>query len=100
MGPTSYQNTYVILLRARLRLTGVKWSTYLAPYGAGRGMHFTNDFHDWLGGYPYESMRPQDLIRLVCNRGFGECETDTQSSHTPLGFFGSGCQEYVFVKES
>jgi SAM-dependent methyltransferase len=38
---------------------------YIAEYGQTRGMDFYHDIHDWLGGYPYESVLPKQVDELV-----------------------------------
>ena len=35
-------------------------------------MNFWNDVHDWLGGYPYESIEPDDAKALMERLGFIE----------------------------
>src|SRR5262245_16464758 len=50
------RKAYVALLRLRFRLTGRDFRAYVADYKSQRGMDFAHDVHDWLGGYPYESI--------------------------------------------
>jgi cyclopropane fatty-acyl-phospholipid synthase-like methyltransferase len=59
-----------------------------------RGMNFSHDIHDWLGGYPYETATAEDLHDRVCALGFSE----ERSFRIPMsvGLFGSGCHEFVF----
>jgi 2-polyprenyl-6-hydroxyphenyl methylase/3-demethylubiquinone-9 3-methyltransferase len=35
-----------------------------------RGMSFHRDIHDWLGGYPYESASPEEMVGFLSRRGF------------------------------
>jgi len=35
-----------------------------------RGMSLTHDWRDWLGGYPYEPAKPQEIISFFKNLGF------------------------------
>lgn len=66
---------------------------YVANYRKNRGMSWSHDVHDWLGGYPYESVRPDEIhsrfhilgLRLV--REF--------VLPPGRGLLGSGCDEYV-----
>ena len=83
---------------------GIKFSTigrgnfirYVKNYKVGRGMNFYTDVHDWLGGYPYESISPEKLRLTMKSLGFQESRSFT---HAPgLGLFGSGCDEFVFSK--
>lgn len=59
-----------------------------------RGMNFTHDIHDWMGGYPYETATADKLHDRVCAVGF----TEERSFRMPpsSGIFGSSCHEFVF----
>jgi 2-polyprenyl-6-hydroxyphenyl methylase/3-demethylubiquinone-9 3-methyltransferase len=75
---------------------------YLANYSSARGMDFQHDVHDWLGGYPYESLLPDDIERLMAKLGFTLeesflCVPRRNRSH---GLLGSACDEYVFRKRA
>jgi 2-polyprenyl-6-hydroxyphenyl methylase/3-demethylubiquinone-9 3-methyltransferase len=70
--------------------------TYVKNYKSSRGMNFFIDAHDWLGGYPYESISPQELRSKMKILRFQESRSFTQPSG--LGLFGSGCDEFVFKK--
>ncbi|MEE4201426.1 class I SAM-dependent methyltransferase [Erythrobacter sp.] len=59
-----------------------------------RGMDYWHDVHDWLGGYPYESMSPRGLERIIAPEGF-MLEREF-SRRKALGLFGSGCDEFVY----
>ena len=72
-------------------------STYIEDYGRRRGMNFWNDVHDWLGGYPYESIAPDDAKALMERLGFIEERSFLGSPGRHLGILGSGCDEYSFV---
>lgn len=39
-------------------------------YKKQRGMSITRDWHDWLGGYPFEVARPQDIVSFANATGF------------------------------
>lgn len=59
-----------------------------------RGMTFTHDLHDWLGGYPYESATSSEVSEFVTRKGFTVERTfPKRPTH---GLLGSGCSEYVF----
>jgi 2-polyprenyl-3-methyl-5-hydroxy-6-metoxy-1,4-benzoquinol methylase len=85
---------YVALLRARFVLTGRDFRSYVAGYRSGRGMDFMHDVHDWMGGYPYESILSADVDALMRSLGFAR----VHGMDTPLtaGIFGSGCDEYLY----
>lgn len=59
-------------------------------YGRGRrGMSMYHDVVDWIGGWPFEVARPEEIFRFVRDRGFGLVELKTcDGKH--------GCNEYVF----
>jgi 2-polyprenyl-6-hydroxyphenyl methylase/3-demethylubiquinone-9 3-methyltransferase len=59
-----------------------------------RGMSFHHDIHDWLGGYPYESASPDDILAFFTQHGFS-LERSFQRPAAAMGFFGSHCDEYV-----
>ena len=61
---------YVALLRLRFRLTGRDFRAYVADYKSMRGMDFAHDVHDWLGGYPYESISAPEVEALMRRLGF------------------------------
>ena len=85
---------YVMLLRVRLRGKGRSLKDYVANYKSDRGMEFHHDVHDWMGGYPYESIAAEDVEGLMRGLGFVHVRSFTQP--LSLGFFGSGCDEYVY----
>ena len=62
----------------------------------GRGMSWYYDAIDWLGGYPYESATPGEIVAYVEAAGFQTLTT----FNTKLvgGLFGSSCAEYVFQR--
>jgi cyclopropane fatty-acyl-phospholipid synthase-like methyltransferase len=87
---------YVGLLRARLALTGQSYKTHVEAYRA-RGMDFGHDVHDWLGGYPYQTIGAAEVEALMTRLGLQRVrEFAVSRSATPLGVFGSGCDEYVY----
>jgi 2-polyprenyl-6-hydroxyphenyl methylase/3-demethylubiquinone-9 3-methyltransferase len=49
--------------------------------------------HDWLGGYPYESITPRELKDFVGTRGF---VLEHQSVKSEGIHITPGCDEYVF----
>ena len=85
---------YVALLRLRFALTGSDFRSFVENYKGLRGMSFMHNVHDWMGGYPYESISGPEVEALM--RRFEL--TPIYSAPTPvtIGFFGSGCDEYVY----
>jgi 2-polyprenyl-6-hydroxyphenyl methylase/3-demethylubiquinone-9 3-methyltransferase len=59
-------------------------------------MDFYNDVHDWLGGYPYESIAPRACRDLLARNGFTTEREFLRSVRFPEDALGSGCDEYAF----
>lgn len=59
--------------------------------GIGRGMSLWYDMIDWLGGYPFEVARPEQVFRFMASRGFELRELTT------AGATGA-CNEFVFER--
>jgi 2-polyprenyl-3-methyl-5-hydroxy-6-metoxy-1,4-benzoquinol methylase len=72
---------------ARLRPLGYlrRWTNYKRS----RGMSRWHDLVDWVGGYPFEVARPDDVFRFYRDRGFQLVDLVTRTS---------GCNEYVFAR--
>src|SRR5581483_10216342 len=64
------RTAYIGWLRAALALRGETFSTYVDEYRLRRGMDFYRDVHDWLGGWPYESARPEEVHSFLGELGF------------------------------
>jgi len=58
-----------------------------------RGMDADKDLHDWLGGYPYESVTPRQLKSWVTDAGF---TLQTQVIKSEGVHLTPGCDEFVF----
>ena len=54
-----------------------------------RGMSPWHDLIDWVGGYPYEFAKPEEVFRFCRDRGFVLAELETKGRSI-------GCNEYVF----
>jgi 2-polyprenyl-3-methyl-5-hydroxy-6-metoxy-1,4-benzoquinol methylase len=57
-----------------------------------RGMSRWHDLLDWLGGYPFEVAKPEEIFRFYRDRGFQLRELITCRG-------GLGCNQYVFAKQ-
>lgn len=57
-----------------------------------RGMSVWHDAVDWIGGYPYEVAKPEEVFDFFRQRGFEMVRLTTCTG-------GLGCNEYVFVKK-
>ena len=50
-----------------------------------------HDLIDWVGGYPFEVAKPEDVFHFFKAKGFSLCFLKTCGG-------GLGCNEYVFQK--
>lgn len=62
-------------------------------YGRERGMSPWHDMVDWVGGYPFEVARPEEVFDFLRQRGFS-----LEKLKTCAG--GIGCNEFLFRKTS
>ena len=60
-------------------------------YDKNRGMSRWRDIVDWVGGYPYEVAKPEEIFDFYRARGF-------ELTKIKCGGVGLGCNEFVFVK--
>jgi 2-polyprenyl-3-methyl-5-hydroxy-6-metoxy-1,4-benzoquinol methylase len=65
--------------------------TRYREYKRDRGMSALYDIYDWLGGYPFEVARPEQIFDFYRDRGFELTRLTTRGS-------GWGCNEFVFRK--
>ncbi|XFA74201.1 class I SAM-dependent methyltransferase [Thermosynechococcaceae cyanobacterium Okahandja] len=89
---------YQLGFRLALAANGRSYSEYVANYRT-RGMHFEHDVHDWLGGWPYETISPGEVEAQMRAIGFVPEQifaTRGRFGGRHLGLFGSGCDEYVY----
>jgi 2-polyprenyl-6-hydroxyphenyl methylase/3-demethylubiquinone-9 3-methyltransferase len=89
------------LKRMMFAAAGRDFETYVAGYKARRGMLFEQDMHDWLGGWPYESISPAGVQQAMSRLGLVQ-EREFSEGGYFLGVrwteFGSGCDEYVYAR--
>ena len=57
-----------------------------------RGMSVWHDLVDWVGGYPFEVAKPEEIFDFYKERGFVLTKLKTCGG-------GLGCNEFVFVRE-
>jgi 2-polyprenyl-3-methyl-5-hydroxy-6-metoxy-1,4-benzoquinol methylase len=60
-------------------------------YRRQRGMSVVHDWRDWLGGYPFEVAKPEEVIDFLKVRGF-------QLERLKTCGGGIGCNEYVLSR--
>ncbi|MCX8130839.1 MAG: class I SAM-dependent methyltransferase [Clostridia bacterium] len=65
------------------------WNTYIKR----RGMSPWSDVVDWVGGYPFEVAKPEEIFDFYRDRGFKLLNMKTCAG-------GRGCNEFVFKKEN
>lgn len=63
--------------------------THAREYVRKRGMSLFHDWRDWLGGYPFEVAKPEEVVRRLAAAGF-ELQRQTLTH-------GLGCNEFVFT---
>jgi 2-polyprenyl-6-hydroxyphenyl methylase/3-demethylubiquinone-9 3-methyltransferase len=67
------------------------WRRY-REYKQRRGMSVVHDWHDWLGGYPFEYAKPEEILDHCAKRGFRLDRMSTVAGSV-------GCNEFVFTRE-
>jgi 2-polyprenyl-6-hydroxyphenyl methylase/3-demethylubiquinone-9 3-methyltransferase len=60
-------------------------------YQKQRGMSLWHDVVDWVGGYPFEVAKPEEIFDFYRQRGFELRRMTTQAGDL-------GCNEFVFLK--
>jgi SAM-dependent methyltransferase len=89
------ERVYYVAVSARLALKGESLKKRRETYFQQRGMDMYIDTRDWLGGYPYESISPNQAMTYMNKLGF----EPVRSFVTPcIGLLGAGCDEYSFTK--
>jgi 2-polyprenyl-6-hydroxyphenyl methylase/3-demethylubiquinone-9 3-methyltransferase len=76
--------------KALLRGRPLDYLRQWTGYSANRGMNKWRDIIDWVGGYPYEAAKADELFQFFHDRGFSldrlRCDA------------GLGCHELVFTR--
>jgi 2-polyprenyl-6-hydroxyphenyl methylase/3-demethylubiquinone-9 3-methyltransferase len=79
------------IVRETLRGRPLNARKVIGAAGRVRGMHPWRDVVDWVGGYPFEVSRPEEVFDFCSSRGFGLSKLRTCAG-------GLGCNEFVFVR--
>jgi 2-polyprenyl-3-methyl-5-hydroxy-6-metoxy-1,4-benzoquinol methylase len=79
------------MLRSFVTLKPGEYLRSWTQYDKNRGMSRWRDIIDWVGGYPYEVAKPEEIFDFYRARGF-------QLTKMKCGGVGLGCNEFVFVK--
>jgi 2-polyprenyl-3-methyl-5-hydroxy-6-metoxy-1,4-benzoquinol methylase len=83
----------LLLLHAPYLFVGRALARVLSGSGkVGRGMALWRDMVDWVGGYPFEVAKPEEILRFYLARGFSLREMKTCGGR-------HGCNEFVFVRQ-
>jgi 2-polyprenyl-3-methyl-5-hydroxy-6-metoxy-1,4-benzoquinol methylase len=75
-----------------LRLRMADYVRSWTRHGQARGMSRWHDLIDWVGGYPYEVAKPDEVFDFCSARGF-------RLTRLKCGGVGLGCNEFVFLRE-
>jgi 2-polyprenyl-3-methyl-5-hydroxy-6-metoxy-1,4-benzoquinol methylase len=86
---------YMVIVRARLALKGESVKERREKYFKQRGMDMYFDTRDWLGGYPYESISPEEAMMFMRGLGFDQIRSFVEPC---IGLLGAGCDEYSFMR--
>lgn len=70
-------------------ILGVRFAT--GRLNLRRGMSFWHDLLDWLGGYPFEVAKPEEILEFFRKRGFSLSKLKTCGGR-------QGCNEFVFER--
>lgn len=81
------------LIRSLVKARPSEYIRTWTQYDQNRGMSHWHDLIDWVGGYPYEVAKPEEIFDFYRARGF-------TLTKLKCGSVGLGCAEYVFQKIS
>lgn len=84
-------SSLVHLLTLRNPLTPFRSLANRAQSTDARGMHRWYDLTDWVGGWPFDVARPEEIIDFLTQRGFNLQRLQTVGGRM-------GCNEFVFQK--
>lgn len=87
----STPNETKAFLRSLIRFRPVDYVRLWTTNNGRRGMNRWHDLIDWVGGYPYEVAKPDEIFDFYKSKGF-------VLSKLHCGGVGLGCNEYVFSK--
>ncbi|HEX7331553.1 MAG TPA: class I SAM-dependent methyltransferase [Pyrinomonadaceae bacterium] len=81
------------LVRSLIKARPSEYIRSWTQYDQNRGMSHWHDLIDWVGGYPYEVAKPEEIFDFYRARGF-------TLTKLKCGAVGLGCNEYVFQRTS
>lgn len=95
LGKTLVSATIIPFWVCRGLVADIVWMrnplTRYLEYSKNRGMSVVRDWHDWLGGYPFEFAKPEAIILPLEHQGFRLKNLVTAGGTV-------GCVEYVFER--
>jgi 2-polyprenyl-6-hydroxyphenyl methylase/3-demethylubiquinone-9 3-methyltransferase len=80
------------MLRSLVLLNPAEYLHRWTQYDKNRGMSHWRDIIDWVGGYPYEVAKPEEIFAFYRERGF-------HLTKMKCGGVGLGCNEFVFARD-
>jgi 2-polyprenyl-6-hydroxyphenyl methylase/3-demethylubiquinone-9 3-methyltransferase len=80
------------IAKSVLRLRPGEYVRMWTDYATERGMSRWHDIIDWVGGFPYEYAKPEEIFDFFRSRQFTLCRMK-------CGNVGLGCGEFVFRKQ-
>lgn len=99
--PADLRNFYVVAVMLPRELLSLAYATVSGQpmryvrswteYKRNRGMSRWHDLVDWVGGYPFEVAKPEEIFHFCHDRGFELDELTTCAG-------GLGCNEFVFTR--
>jgi predicted RNA methylase len=90
------RGAYKGAVMAKVIASGKRPADHIKDYNL-RGMSWSHDVHDWLGGYPYESTDPKAVISFLGKSGLTAKLIGVDTA--PIGLMGTGCKEYVATRD-
>jgi 2-polyprenyl-6-hydroxyphenyl methylase/3-demethylubiquinone-9 3-methyltransferase len=87
---------YIRLVRLAFKVARRDFESHVTQYRSKRGLDFEHDLHDWMRGYPFESIRPKAVDKRMANFGFEPVRTNTRGYS--IGLFATECDEYVYQR--
>lgn len=86
--PSEARRLAASLLRGRPQA----YFSYIRNYGENRGMSWWRDKIDWIGGYPFQVSKPEEILDFYRSRGYRLLKMTTCAG-------GNGCNQYVFQRD-
>jgi 2-polyprenyl-6-hydroxyphenyl methylase/3-demethylubiquinone-9 3-methyltransferase len=89
------RRAFVAAYELAWRLRGRDFNTWVNTYKSSRGMNFDHDVHDWLGGFPYQATTSSEVNEYLTRLNFDMVRSFAEPNIS-IGWFGSGCDEFVY----